>query len=138
MQAADLLGVPANVSEIATRMQEYVLARENGKTQWEALEDAGQLTAPFHHQGRLMSNTFGRGFIRSLPFLNASIQGLSQYMRTNKTSFGRKRIRNVYLSATALIVATMALAISMADDETKQALFDMEPSQFGQYLFLPK
>ena len=40
MQAADLMGVPANASEIATRMQEYVLARENGKTQWEALEDA--------------------------------------------------------------------------------------------------
>ena len=85
-----------------------------------------------------MRNTFGRGFIRSVPFLNATIQGVSQYMRTNKTSLGRKRIRNVYLSATALIVATMALAISMADDETKQALLDMEPSQFGQYLFLPK
>lgn len=74
--------MPAQASETITRMAEYVASRMNGKTMWQALEEAGQLTAPFHHKGMLTRNAFGRGAIGSLPFLNSILQGLAQYMRT--------------------------------------------------------
>lgn len=53
----DILAIPANLSETGTRVIEYIKSRKSGKNMWESLEDAGQLTAPFHHQGRIMADT---------------------------------------------------------------------------------
>lgn len=82
----DILAIPTNWSEIGTRMTEYVKSRKAGNDMFTALEDAGQLTAPFHHKGTMQKNEFGRGYVKSVPYLNAIIQGIAQFFRTVKTS----------------------------------------------------
>lgn len=78
----DIIAIPANWSEIGTRMVEYVKARKSGKDMFTALEEAGQVTAPFHHEGLGMKNQYVRGTMRSIPYLNAILQGASQYIAT--------------------------------------------------------
>jgi len=78
----DLASMPANISEIATRVQEYAKARESGKGQWAAMEYAGKVTAPFHHKGLIAKNAFGRATINSIPYLNAAMQGMAQFIKT--------------------------------------------------------
>ena len=48
----EILSIPSKYSEIMTRATEYVKARKSGKSQVVALEDAGRVTAPFHHVGK--------------------------------------------------------------------------------------
>lgn len=56
----EIMAFPANISEVATRMQEYVKSRKAGKGTFTALENAGRLTAPFHHKGLMTKNAFAR------------------------------------------------------------------------------
>jgi hypothetical protein len=84
MGGLEILSLPANISEIATRAQEYAKARKNGKSQWNALEDAGRVSAPFHHKGMQAKNAFTRGSVASIPYLNASMQGTAQIISTFK------------------------------------------------------
>jgi len=48
----NILAIPSQWSEVMTRATEYIKARESGKSQIVALEEAGRVTAPFHHVGR--------------------------------------------------------------------------------------
>lgn len=76
-------------------------------------------------------------YMRSMPFFNATIQGLSQYLRTARTAKGRKNIGKVLIGTTALILGGIAAIFGMGDDEDKQAIMDMDPQMFAKFLFLP-
>ena len=78
----DLMSLPSNISEIATRVQEYAKARESGKGKFESMELAGRVSVPFHHSGLMKKNAFNRGMMNSVSYLNAAMQGMAQYFDT--------------------------------------------------------
>lgn len=135
----DFLSLPSNVSEIATRVQEYVNARKSGKGIFESMELAGRLSVPFHHGGTMMKNAFSRGMVNSVPYMKAAMQGLAQYMDTAT----RDRKGTARALAAPVVVASMMFAFLLSslddtDDETRQAFLNMEPSMLARYLFIPK
>jgi protein-L-isoaspartate O-methyltransferase len=134
----DILAIPSNISETGTRIVEYVKSRKAGKNMWQSLEDAGQLTAPFHHQGTVMDSEYGRGYMRSMPFFNATIQGIAQYIRTARTKEGKKIIGKMFVTTTGLVIAGVMAIWALGDEDDKQALMDTDPTLFGKYIFLPK
>lgn len=106
---------------------------------WEALEDAGQLTAPFHHAGAdVQEHASARMVLKALPFFNAILQGLSQYARSVRGSRGRKRLALTFVGVTSMIISSLLLLWETADEEDRLALLDMDPSMFGANIFLPK
>lgn len=132
-----LLSVPGNVTEIATRFTEYSLARKAGKSQVVALEEAGRVSAPFHHQGRL-GGQLGRSYVRTVPYFNSSLQVLRQMGRSLKTEEGRKRYAFVTLSMMAASAGAMlALLHKNDDDEQKQILKTLTPDEMSKYLYFP-
>jgi hypothetical protein len=134
----DLAAMPANISEIATRVQEYAKARESGKGQWAAMEYAGKVSAPFHHKGLVAKNAFARASINSIPYLNAALQGTAQYFKTagrDKAGLGRASAAAIITGAVALYIVLNALENS--DDKTKQAFTQLDAGSLGLYLYFP-
>ena len=121
----DILALPSKWSEIMTRAAEYIKARESGKPAIVAIEEAGRVSIPFHHIGRL-GGKFGKVFIKSIPFFNPAIQVLAQTYRNFDTVKGQKRLLFVFLAMTAAEIASFGLLAAGGEDEQKQAYKDME------------
>lgn len=133
----NLLSVPGNVTEIATRFTEYYLARRQGKSQVVALEEAGRVSTPFHHSGRL-GGPVGKSFVRSVPYFNASLQVLRQTKRTLNTAEGRKRYAFTALSMLAASAGSMLYILGKDDDdEQKKILRTLAPDDLSKYLYFP-
>lgn len=131
------LSLPSKYSEILTRAAEYIKAREAGKPSIVALEEAGRVTAPFHHIGRLGGGRFGKTLVKSIPFLNPGMQVLAQSAETLNTPNGRTRYGFVTLALTAASIAsTMAIA-NLASEEQKQLYSDIRPEELIKYIWLP-
>jgi hypothetical protein len=85
-----------------------------------------------------MDTDLGRGYMRSMPFFSATIQGMSQWVRDARTTEGIKKAGGVFLGITASIIGSLLLAWELGDDEDKKAILDMDPAQFGKFIFFPK
>jgi len=133
----DVLAFPAKWSEIMTRAAEYIKAREAGKPTIVAIEEAGRVSIPFHHIGRLGGGTFGKTFIKSIPFFNPGLQVLAQTYRNLDTVQARKRMLFVFLAMTAAEVASFGLLAAGGDDEQKQAYADLEGRELSDAIYLP-
>src|SRR3990167_3187209 len=131
----DILAIPSKYSEITTRATEYIKARNVGKSQIVALEQAGRVTAPFHHVGK-WGGHFGKTFIKAIPFFNPSIQVLDQTLRTASTPRGRQRLLFVLAAITGAVVTGFGL-MTAATDEQKQAYKDLQPAELVKYIWLP-
>lgn len=136
-RGAELMSIPSQWSEIATRGTEYIKARKAGKHQWAAMEDAGRVSVPFHHYGRFGQGTWGTSFVRSIPYLNPSIQalGYAAERATNKDSAAR--YWTVAMAVTAASVFGMAYSVENASEEQKQQLRDLNPELLANYIYLP-
>jgi len=134
-KGSDVLGIPSKYSEIVTRATEYVKARKSGKAQIVALEEAGRVTAPFHHMGK-WGGKGGSTFIRGLPFFNATLQVLDQTLRTVETKGGRKRSAAVLLMITSAYLVAISKMLN-ADDEQKEQYKDLEPKELAGFLYFP-
>lgn len=134
----DILAIPANWSEIGTRMVEYVKARKAGKDMWTAFEEAGQVTAPFHHRGTFSANAFGRGWFRSAPYLNAIMQGIAQFTKSLRTKEGAMRYGILALGNAAVVMYAVNSLLSDSDDETKRAYVQLEATSLSKYIYIPK
>lgn len=132
----DILAIPSSYSEIATRATEYIKSRKAGKSQIVALEEAGRVTAPFHHVGK-WGGQFGRVAIKSLPFFNPSLQVLDQTLRTASTAKGRMRMGLVLSAITAATIGAFVLMMSDATDDQKRAYKDLEAGELVKYIWLP-
>jgi len=77
-ETLNVLSLPSELSEELTRVSEYILARKNGKSVVQALEDAGNVSGSFHKIGNWWG---GNNWIRTIPYFNATVQVLNQLSR---------------------------------------------------------
>lgn len=136
-KGVDILAIPSKYSEIMTRATEYIKARKAGKPQIVAMEEAGRVTAPFHHVGRLGGGTYGKTYLKSIPFLNPMIQVLAQAAENIHSPKGRARYAWVTGAVTVALISSFAMLMKMATDEQKKLYTDLEPSEFAGYMWLP-
>jgi len=139
-KGVDILSIPAAKSEIFSRATEYINARKAGKSQIVALEEAGRVTAPFHHIGswgaKSSSKGFGRRCGRGLPFFNATIQVLDQQSRVLGTPEGRKRATFVTIAITAAYLAAITAMMDATDDQ-KEQYKDLEAQDLANFIYFP-
>ena len=139
-KGVDILAIPAKYSEIMTRASEYIKSRMSGKPQVVALEEAGRVTAPFHHIGAL-GGRGGQVFIKSIPFFNPAIQVLDQAFRqlqkdpTNPKS--RQRYIFVMMATVAAGVAGASSILLMGSGDQKEQLKDLDPEFASKYIWFP-
>lgn len=138
-KGVDILSIPSAKSEILSRATEYMNARRAGKSQIVALEEAGRVTAPFHHIGAWGAKggtAFGQTFIRGLPFFNAGLQVIDQSIRTASTKEGRKRMTFLTLAITAAYLAAITSMLD-ADDDQKKQYRDLEGDDLVNFIYFP-
>lgn len=133
----NILAIPSQWSEIMTRATEYIKAREAGKTQIVSFEEAGRVTAPFHHIGRWGGGKTGQAYIKSIPFFNPAIQVLSQAAETLETPEGRQRYAFVALAITAASIGSLGLIMAYGSDDQKRLFADINPDELNKYIWLP-
>ncbi len=136
-KGTDVLAIPAKYSEIATRATEYVRARQKGMPAIAALEQAGRVTAPFHHIGRLGGGRGGQSFIKSIPFFNPILQVLDQSARAAFNKETGTRYGFVALALTASLVSSLGILMATASDEQKDLYLDIQPGDLLKYIFIP-
>lgn len=135
----DIVSTPARLSETATRFSEFYRAIKAGKHQLVALEEAGRVSAPFHHIGswRIKDETSGKNIVRSVPFMNATIQALGQTIRTAETPEGRRRIFTLMALMVALGLSSLAMVSQFGTDDQKEQYKDLTSTDLAQYLYFP-
>lgn len=135
----DIASIPSKYSETFTRFAEYKRARENGKSQIVALEEAGRITAPFHHIGswRFDNLPSAKYAVKAIPFGNAALQVFAQQARTAGTREGKVRIVASALAMAAIYMSSMAVLSHYGDDEQKEQYKDLRPQDISQYVHFP-
>lgn len=133
----NILALPSQMSEIVTRMAEYIKSRKAGNSQVVAMEDAGRVTVPFHHRGRYGSGTAGQTFVKSVPFMNPGIQALAQYYRSVNQGDTRNRALFTTLAVIAASVGASIYMIGNSTGDQKKAYKDLEANELANYLWLP-
>jgi len=136
-KGTDILAIPSKYSEIATRASEFIKSRQSGKPQIVALEEAGRVTAPFHHIGRLGGGRIGQTFVKSIPFFNPAIQVLDQGLRMIQSPTGRKRYGFVVLAVTAALISSFVLLMQKGSKEQKELYTDLEADELSKYIWFP-
>lgn len=132
----DILALPSAKSELMTRAGEYIQSRKNGKSQVVALEEAGSVSAPFHHIGR-WGGGFGKTFIKGLPFFNAATQAISQHAKAvSRSKSARVQTTFVTLAVTASFLASL-LAMAKASDDQKEQYKALEPRELVDGIYFP-
>jgi hypothetical protein len=130
-----LLELPSNISEYMTRFAEFKRAKEQGKSDDVAMWMASEVSVPFIQQGNL-GGRFGREYVRSIPYFNASLQVLGKLIREAKDNPAR-----VALVTGAILSIQIGLAIATvmdSDDEDLQMLSDLTPEQLSKFIYIPK
>ena len=132
--------MPGNASEILTRSTEYIMARKAGKSQIVAIEEAGRVSAPFHHVGRLkfgFENTVAP-YVRSVAYFNSSLQVFKQTKDSLGTKSGRTRYAFAALSMIAASASTALYLMAKDDDDEQKQLFkSIPPDAMTKYVYLP-
>jgi hypothetical protein len=138
-KGVDIFSLPAKYSETVSRFTEYAKARQSGKAQVVALEDAGRVTAPFHHIGswRFGDKATAKFVFRSIPFGNASLQVVAQTIRSGSTKDGKKRIFFAMLAMTAAYLASMGIVSLLGSKDQKEQYKDLRPQDISLYVHFP-
>lgn len=134
-RALDAISAPSKLSEDLTRGSEYARAREAGLDVFTALEMAGQITAPFHHRGR-MGGKLGRLWVSSVPYWNASTQVLAQMSKAAQTPENRKRMA-IAMSALAVGMIFSSYQIRRASEAQRRKLRGMHPDERANAIWFP-
>jgi hypothetical protein len=132
----DILTIPANVSEIFNRAAEYIKARQNGVDQYAAMEMAGRVSIPFHHQGSYGGSHSAKIWIESIPFAGARFKLLFQTMTTLQNKPTRKQFLTVFLAITAADIAAMWYLLQGSDDQ-KEKLKSKSPEELAAAIWIP-
>jgi len=135
----DILSIPAKYSETMSRFTEYYKARKAGKNQLVALEEAGRVTAPFHHIGswKIGDLPSAKYMVRSVPFGNAAFQALAQAIRTGQTKNGRGRILFLMAALVASYLSSLWAVSQLGSEDQKQQYKDLTPTDIATYLHFP-
>jgi len=136
-KGAEILTLPSQWSEVFTRGTEFIKARKAGKHQWQAMEEAGRVSVPFHHKGRLGGGTLGISLVRSIPYFNPSLQALRYAAERAGSKDGAKRYWAVATAVTTASIWGMYAAVNNASDEQKEQLKNLNPELLANYIYLP-
>lgn len=124
----------SNTSEIMTRFSEFKRSVDMGESMSVAMYRAAEVTTPFQLQGN-MGGRFGQEYIKSIPYLNATIQVIYKFARTVKSNPKRVGTMMAGLLAAA---ATSAIALMKgSSDEQKRLLGEQPARNFSRYLYAP-
>lgn len=134
----DILTIPTKMTEIGTRMMEYIKARKAGKPFTRALEMAGQISAPFHHKPRLGGYSGMQLWIGNLPYARSAIQVTTQAIKTMARD---PKSRQRYLLVWGLVIAAyVAAQEGLMDDATEEqkALYEgLYGKQLARGIYFP-
>lgn len=136
----DVIAAPAQFTESITRASEYIAARKKGASQVQAMNAAAELTTDFSRIGRLggkAGDRTGTIFIRSYPYLNATVQSVRQLARTAHTPQGRKNIMFVTAATAVANIAAMSLLVANGSDDQKDIYKDLSPEELARYMYFP-
>ena len=135
----DLLEMPSNMSEWASRVGEFIRAKEKGLTDVEALHMANQVTVPFSQMGAFNGSKFLKTFVKSIAFLNPMLQVNWKFYKTVKND--PKRLAALMAGVATTVGATLyAIANAMGDDEREEYIEFLanEPvSLLARRLYIP-
>jgi hypothetical protein len=102
----NIISAPAYLSEVQARLAEYINARKAGKSQIVAMEEAGRVTASFHHHGRFGRSAkgakLGKTAISAYPYTNAKLQVLHTQIRALEDPKTRGRAMFMIMALGAL------------------------------------
>ena len=132
----NILAFPAQYSEILTRAAEYVRARKTGDSQIVALEKAGQVTAPFHHKGR-MGGALGVSWVTSIPFFNPALQVIAQYSKSLKDPVTQRRAAFVTALVIGAVIASFEYLRYRGTKEQIDTYKSLSPEELNNYIFVP-
>lgn len=127
----NLLTVPTQMTEIGTRMMEYINARMSGKTFARSLEEAGQVSAPFHHKPRFGNSNGLKLWIGNLPYARSAIQVTTQAIKTMARD---KKSRQRYLLVWAAVIAAYVAAQEGSMDDATEEQKNLYEGLYGKEL----
>lgn len=152
-----------NLSEVVTRRTEYVKARGAGFDIITSKRMADEVSVPFGDRG-LWGGGFGRSLLRSVPYMNASLQVIRQGVRSLLTTKGnnlleRRKVVNLQQNSNGIYeyeeknkflktlfamvgLGVIQTAVSLwwdyINDQTRKNLKEqLNPAQFIRFAYLP-
>lgn len=137
-----------NLSEVVTRMTEYVKARAAGLDTVTSKRLADEVSIPFVDRG-LWGGPMGRVLLRSVPYMNAGLQAVRQGVRdlTTKNKFTgdsniktrKKWLKTLFaMIGYGIIQYAADLWWDNTEDKTRKNLKEqLNPAQFLRYCYLP-
>jgi len=138
-KGVSILSAPAKYSEYGTRLAEYIMSRKAGKSQVEALEDAGRVSGAFHHAGSFEDAPFLGTLFKMVPFANANLQVtwamLERFADANPKL--RARAWAVFSAITALTVGGFASVLVFGDDDDKEQYKNIKAEMLSRYIYFP-
>lgn len=102
-------------TEVFTRREEYIRAREQGASFAEAMEKANNVSGSFHR-----SWAYARHVVRYLAFLNSGIQIAYQMVKSTTQKESAKRFAIATVLSSAIAVASMMHKIDEIDNATTE------------------
>lgn len=126
---------PSNLSEWMPRFSEYARAKQQGKTDAEALYLANEVTVPFTKHGR-WGNPYISELIRgAIPFFNAVVQGNYKFFETARQNPARVAGATGLILSTSLSLAIYAMLA--ATDEQRRQINETPARELARAIFIP-
>ena len=135
----DILQMPSNMSEFASRFSEFARAKEKGLSDVEAMNLASQVTVNFAQMGA-WGGKYTRAFIKSIPYFNASMQVSWKYWQTVKDN--PKRVAAVGAGIMSMMGAGLgAMLNGMRSDEDREMylgqIANLEVGELSKAIYFP-
>jgi hypothetical protein len=132
--ALEIVETPSRISEMGTRFAEFDKAIKDGMTESEAMWAAANVSVNFGQHGAAWGGG-GRWWLKSLPFLNPSIQGT--YLFAQKVKQHPGRAASLTAQIAVLSLAATIVTMEAMDEEMKRKLSNVSVTELSKYIYIP-
>lgn len=139
-KAVHVMSLPAQYSEYATRLAEYIESRKAGKDQLSALEDAGRITGSFHHFGDWGNSALLVSMFKMIPFANANLQVTwqsTERLFAEKNPKLRARAHTTLAIVTALMAVGLGTVLKFGTEEDREQYKNIDARLLSKYIYFP-